>query len=161
MELLRSGDYEYLDRSAPGLSRDEVEEIYRRSFFSDVYLMSANAITENGELYNVDGNSNRVAALLYGPRRVIVIAGINKIVPDLPAAIARVKTIAAPKNCVRLSCDTPCFHTGECISLSRPDSLMADGCDSNDRVCCNYVVTTKQRKPGRIHVLLVNETLGF
>ena len=160
-ELLKSGDYNYLDRSAEGLTREQVEEIYRKSFFADTYLTSANAVTEKGELYNVDGNSIRVAAILYGPKSVIVVVGVNKIVPDIRAAVERVKKVAAPKNTVRLSCKTPCAATGECISLKQPDSVACDGCKSEGRVCCNYVVSAQQRKKDRIKVIIVGEELGY
>ncbi len=150
MDLLRSGRYQFLDRSKPGLTQDEIKEIYRKTFFADNYLLSANAITENGELYNVDANSNRVAAMLYGPDSVIVVAGYNKIVPNLEAAAERVKKIAAPVNAVRLQCETPCTKAGECLS-----------CHSEGRICCNYVVSAQQRHKNRIKVILVGEELGF
>ena len=160
-ELLSNGDYNYLDRSKAGPDREKVEEIYRRSFFADTYLTSSNAVTEKGELYNVDGNSNRVAAILFGPKSVIVVAGVNKIVPDIRAAVERVKKIAAPKNTVRLECKTPCASTGECISLRNNDSVACDGCKSEARICCNYVVSAQQRQKDRIKVILVGEELGF
>lgn len=159
--LVSNGDYNYLDRGAPGITREQKEEIYRKSFFADVYLTSANAITENGELYNVDGNSNRIAAIAYGPESVIVVAGCNKIVPDIRAAVNRVKTAAAPKNTVRLSCETPCAATGECISLKKEDSVACDGCRSEGRICCNYLVSAQQRKKDRIKVIIVGEELGY
>ena len=87
MDLLRSGDYEFLDRAA--VPKEQIGEIYRKAFSADYYLMSSNAITENGELYNVDGNGNRVAALIFGPAHVIVLAGANKLVPNLEAAVSR------------------------------------------------------------------------
>lgn len=157
-ELLRQPQYHLLDRHAPGLSRPEVEDIFRRSFSADVYVTSSNAITEKGELYNVDGNANRVAAIAYGPQSVIVVAGINKIVPDLPAAIRRVKTIAAPLNTRRLNCDTYCNKTGHCLHV---DGEMAEGCSSPDRICCHYLVSGYQRKPGRLKVILVGEACGY
>lgn len=160
-KIISNGDYNYLDRNAPGLTREQVEEIYLKSFTSDVYLTSANAITEKGELYNVDGNSNRVAAILYGPKSVIVIAGYNKIVPDINEAISRVKTIAAPQNTVRLNCETYCAKTGKCISLEKDNCLMSDGCRSEQRICCNYVVSSMQRKKDRIKVIIVGEELGY
>ena len=116
-DFLTSGYCKYLDRSAPELSREQVLEVYRASFSADVYLTSSNAVTEHGELYNVDGNSNRIAAIAFGPSKVIMVVGINKIVPNLDAAIRRVKTIAAPKNTKRLSCKTYCETTGVCLSL--------------------------------------------
>ena len=160
-EMLRRGPYRFLDRDRAGLSREQVEEIYRESFRADAYLCSANAVTERGELYNVDGNSNRVAAILYGPKSVIVVAGCNKIVPDLAAAVHRVKTQAAPKNCARLSCATFCREAGECVSLRQDSPEMPEGCRSEARICCNYVVSAYQRQQGRIKVILVGEPLGY
>lgn len=160
-EMLRRGPYRFLDRDRAGLSREQVEEIYRESFRADAYLSSVNAVTERGELYNVDGNSNRVAAILYGPKSVIVVAGCNKIVPDLAAAVHRVKTQAAPKNCARLSCATFCREAGECVSLRQDSPEMPEGCRSEARICCNYVVSAYQRQQGRIKVILVGEPLGY
>ena len=150
LDLMRSGKYNFLDRAVPGLTQEQIKEIYRKTFFADTYLTSSNAITENGELYNVDGNANRVAALTFGPDSVIVVAGYNKIVSDMDAAVERVKKIAAPMNTVRLHCDTPCVKTGECKE-----------CHCGDRICCTYVVTAQQREKDRIKVILVGEELGF
>ena len=102
IDAVKSGEYRYLDRNMQGLSEDEKNMRLGEIMTCDYFLSSSNAITENGELYNVDGTSNRVNALLYGPKNVIIVAGINKIVPDLEAAVRRVKEIAAPKNCKRL-----------------------------------------------------------
>ena len=160
MAELKSGKYSYMDRYALDLTPEESVDIMKRALTADCYFMSANAITENGELYNVDGNSNRVAALLYGTGSVIVVAGKNKIVKDMSEAILRVKTIAAPRNAKRLNCATPCAKTGRCISLDRGGD-MADGCSSPARVCCNFVVSAQQRHPSRIKVILVDEELGY
>lgn len=157
MDLLRSGRYHFLDRAQPNLSAKESKELLKQAFFADTYLLSTNAVTENGELYNVDGNSNRVAALLYGPDSVIVVAGYNKIVSDLDAAVDRVKKIAAPVNSARLHNETPCTKTGECMDCSS----MTGGCRCDARVCCNYVVCAQQRHKNRIKVILVGEELGF
>ncbi len=154
-------DITYLDRNAEGLTAEEVKEIYKKAFFADVYLMSTNALTLNGELYNVDGNSNRVAALLYGPESVIVVCGINKIVENLDEAVKRVKTIAAPKNTVRLHTGSYCENAGECMSLKNDGAFMCDGCSGVGRICCNFVVSAQQRHKDRIKVILVNETLGY
>ena len=108
IELLRAGQYRFLDRTAPGLSPEEVRRIHLDSFAADAYLTSVNAITESGELYYVDGNGNRAACVLFGPESVILVAGVNKIVPDLEAAARRVKETAAPANALRLSCETYC-----------------------------------------------------
>lgn len=150
IDCLRSGRYNFLDRYAPGLSNDEMQEIYRKSFFADTYITSTNAITEDGELYNVDGNGNRVAAMIYGPKSVIVVAGINKIVKDVDAAIERVRRIAAPANATRLSCKTPCTKVGVC-----------QDCRSDMRICCSYTVFRQQRQKDRIKCIIVGEVLGY
>ena len=158
-ELLSSPKYNYLDRSK--MTPEEVAELYIRSFSADVYISSSNAITEDGCLYNVDGNSNRIAAIAYGPKSVIIIAGYNKIVRDLNEAEVRVKTMAAPPNCVRLDCATYCKETGECVSLSKAGHQMSDGCNSESRICCNYLISAHQRHKGRIKVIIVGEELGY
>ncbi len=160
-ELLKSGRYNYLDRSKEGLTREQVQDIYRQSFCSDVYFTSANAITESGCLFNVDGNCNRVAAILYGPKSVVVIAGYNKIVKDLDEAFMRLRTVAAPKNTQRLDCATYCAKTGKCISLNQETSELGDGCKSSARICCGYVVSAFQRVKDRIKVIIVGEEMGY
>lgn len=160
-DLISSADYDFLDRSVPGLTREQVEEIYRKTFFADAFVTSTNALTENGELYNVDGNSNRVAAILYGPKSVIVVCGVNKLVKNIDEAINRVKTKAAPPNTVRLNIDTYCAKTGQCVSLNKENPEMCEGCHSDGRICCNYVVCAQQRHVNRIKVIIVNEELGY
>lgn len=160
IDLLKSGDYNYIDRFASGLTREQVLEIYRKAFISDVYLASSNAVTENGELYNVDGNSNRVAAIIYGPESVIIVAGYNKIVRNIDEAVKRVKTLAAPANAARLNMNTYCREKGECVSLAKGGDMCC-GCDSEDRICCSYTVLSKQRQKNRIKVIIVGEELGF
>ena len=149
IDLLGSGRYQYLDRSK-ATTGEEIGRLYRQAFSADWYLASANAITEAGEIYNVDGNSNRVAAITFGPANVLLVAGCNKIVKDLAAAKERVEAIAAPANTVRLSCATPCTVTGKC-----------EHCHSPARICCTTTIHSFQRIPGRIKVLLVGEPLGF
>lgn len=160
-ELLKSGDYNYLDRSAPGLTREQVQDIYRKAFSCDAYLTSTNAITENGMLFNTDGNCNRVAAIVFGPESVIVVAGYNKIVKDLDEAFLRLRTVASPKNTQRLNCATYCAKTGKCVSLNDPDAKLGDGCKSEQRICCSYVVSSFQRVKDRIKVIIVGEELGY
>ena len=160
-DIITSSDYNYLDRSREGITREEVEEVYRKTFCADAFFTSTNALTENGELYNVDGNSNRVAAILYGPKSVVVVAGVNKIVKDIDEAIYRVKTIAAPQNTVRLNLDTYCNKTGKCVSLQKDNPELCDGCHSAGRVCCNYVVSAQQRHVGRIKVIIIGEEYGY
>lgn len=158
LDLLRSGRYQFLDRYAAGLTPEQVGEVHRRCFFADAYVSSVNAVTESGELYNVDGNANRVAAITFGPRKVVLVVGINKLVPDLDAAVARVKTIAAPQNVRRLHCTTGCAESGVCVGAN---GGMADGCRSAGRICCTYTVHGQQREEGRIRVILVGEELGY
>ncbi|MCX7773988.1 MAG: lactate utilization protein [Clostridia bacterium] len=150
IDHLRSGRYTFFDRYAEGLSGDQIQEIFRKAFVADAFVTSTNAITENGELYNVDGMGNRVAAMVFGPKNVIVVAGINKIVKDVEAAVARVEQIAAPANATRIHCDTPCTKTGSCMH-----------CRSDNRICCSYTVFGQQRIKDRIKVILVGESLGY
>lgn len=150
--LMLSGKYTFLDREAM-----DPEEVYQKTFSADVFLTSANAITEEGQLYNVDGRGNRVAAMIYGPKKVIVVAGINKIVRNVDEAILRVKTTAAPPNAMRQNMGTPCQTLGTCVGCGGP---MASGCSTDTRMCCHYVVTGYQKTP-RIHVVLVGEELGY
>lgn len=156
-QLLKNGNYEYLDRTAVA----NPMEVYQKGYGADVFLTSANAITENGELYNVDGNSNRISAICFGPKKVIVLAGVNKIVASLDDAIYRVKTVAAPLNAKRLSCDTYCAKFGKCVSLEKKDATMTDGCGAEKRICRNYLISSAQRDPERITVILIKENLGY
>lgn len=133
-----------------GGSAEQMRDFFRSEFSSDTFLASTNAITEDGELYNVDGNGNRVAAMIYGPTQVIIVAGVNKIVKDLAEAKERVENIAAPLNTKRLGSATPCKDTGKC-----------GHCHSDQRICCSYVTLAQQRVPDRIKVIIVNEKLGF
>ena len=158
-DIIKSPDYIYLDRNS--VAPDKTAEIFRKSFSADVYLCSSNAITENGELYNVDGNSNRVAAIAYGPKSVIIIAGYNKIVRNIEEASNRVKKPAAPANTVRLQCDTYCSKSGECAAFTKESQDITSGCSSDERICCNFLISAKQRHKGRIKVILVAENLGF
>ena len=159
-ELLKSGSYEYIDRSKAA-SPEEAEALMREAYFADAYFGSANAVTEGGLLYNVDGNSNRVSAYLYGPKQVILICGYNKIVKDLDEATYRVKKFASPQNTKRLGCDTYCAQNGECLSIGSDASYMCDGCRGDGRICCNYVICAKQRHKDRVKVIIVGEKLGY
>ena len=158
-EFLGSGVFDYIDRSK--YEGDSVREAYIKAFGCDTYFTSSNAVTERGELYNVDGNSNRVACIVYGPKHVIMVVGKNKIVPDIDAAIKRVKELASPKNCVRLGIPSACSKLGKCVSLTKENPFMCDGCAADTRICCNYVVSAKQRHKDRIKVIIVNEELGY
>ena len=150
IEHLRCGRYEFLDRYKEGLTKEEVIEIYKKAFFADAYFVSSNAVTENGELYNVDGNGNRVAAMLYGPDKVIVICGVNKIVKDVDEAIKRNRECSAPINAKRLNKKTPCTKVGYCMD-----------CNSPERICNEYTLIKRQNNPERIHVIFLNENIGY
>ena len=142
-------DVKYLDRSHAN-NRDEVEEIMRKAFTSDSFFMSTNAITRDGILVNIDGNGNRVSALIFGPKKVYVICGTNKICGDYETAYARTKDLACPPNCIRLDMNTPCTKTGKCAN-----------CLSDDCICNQIVYTRNSRKPNRIKVLIVDGEWGF
>jgi L-lactate utilization protein LutB len=150
IELLRNGKYNFLDRYAEGLGAAGIKEVFRKSFFVDAYLVSSNAVTEEGQLYNIDGNGNRVAAMLYGPEKVIVIVGINKIVKNAQAAAERGKQVAAPANNIRLTTNNPCNKVGTCID-----------CKSPTRICNNYVLIGRQSIKDRIKVIIVGKELGY
>ena len=128
---------------------DEKRECFAKQTLADVFMMSTNAITLDGELVNIDGSGNRVACLAFGPNEVIVVAGMNKVVSNVEEGIARSRNFAAPPNTVRLGCDTPCAKIGQC------------GNCLNDTICCQIVVTRASRVPGRIKVILVGEELGY
>lgn len=147
IDHLRSGKYHFLDRYEQGV---DVHQVFRDTFSCDTFFTSSNAITENGELYNVDGTGNRVSAMIYGPKSVIVVAGYNKIVPDIEAAQQRVRYTAAPANATRLDRKTPCKTIGSCVN-----------CRSEERICSHYVIQAHQMIKGRIKVILVGEELGY
>ena len=139
----------FLDRDMA--AADDFLEVRRQALLSDVFLTSTNAITMDGELVNIDGMGNRVAAMCFGPNKVIVVAGTNKIAENEEAAISRIKTEACPPNCIRLGRVTPCAVTGKCADCLKPGSTI-----------CSYTVTTRFCTiPDRIHVILVNESVGF
>ena len=129
--LLSSGDYNYIDRGRKGITPEEARRAMVEAFGADVYLCSSNAVTEKGELYNVDGNSNRIAAIAFGPKSVIMVVGINKLVKDIPEAVQRVRSVAAPANCARLSCATPCAESGKCKTCKVVDQPSPCGGDDD------------------------------
>lgn len=146
--LYQAGTYTLYDRDkAP---QEEINHTLRMAFFSDFYLMSSNAITLDGELINIDGCGNRIAALTYGPKEVIMIVGMNKITKTIEAGIDRIKNIASPQNAIRLNRKTPCGLTGACNNCLSPDCM------------CMYThITRNSREADRIKVILVGETLGY
>ena len=148
--LLRSGKYNFLDRAKEGLNPDEVTDVMRNAFLADTYFASANAITEDGEIYCVDGRGNRISAMIFGPKSVILVVGKNKIVKDIKEAEERLRKIAAPMNTQRLNLTTPCAKTGKC-----------ENCKGDNRICCSYLVLRQQREKDRIKVIIVDENLGY
>jgi hypothetical protein len=149
---LRRMDIRLLDRYKEGVRKEDVDEMRRQGLSADVYICSSNAVSADGKLVNMDGTGNRVAAMIFGPKKVIVIAGMNKVVADLEAAIARVRNAAAPANAIRVGVDTPCSHTGFCQDPH---------CQPPHRICCQLVVTEASMTPGRVTVVLVGEALGY
>lgn len=150
IEYLRGGRYKFLDRYEEGLSRGDITKIYKQTFMADAYFVSTNAVTEKGELYNVDGTGNRVAAIMYGPDKVIVICGVNKIVSDLDGAIERNRKFSAPANAKRVGSKAPCTKTGYCMD-----------CKSMDKICNEFTLIKGQANKDRIHVIFLNEDLGY
>ena len=120
------------------------------AYDADVFLSSCNAMTDDGVLINIDGNANRVSAIAQGPRKVVFIVGMNKVCSDVDAAMKRARNVAAPANVQRFHLQTPCTKTGTCMN-----------CKSPDTICCQFLITRFSRHTGRIHVILVNENLGF
>lgn len=160
--IIDSPEYNLHKRSKPNVSLEEHLEIQRATVGCDFFFTSSNAITESGELVNVDGAGNRVSSICYGPKKVIVIAGVNKIVKDTEEGFLRIKKEAAPKNCIRLNMNTPCSKLGHCISLEKSENpKMTEGCRCDDRICDQYLVTGMQRDKNRITVIICGETLGY
>ena len=145
VQALQEGNYQYLDRS-----KMEPREGLLAAYDSDVFLSSANAMTSDGILVNIDGNSNRVSCIAQGPKKVIFIVGMNKVCDDLDSAMKRARNVAAPTNAQRFDVKTPCKETGKCFD-----------CKSPDTICCQFLITRYSRHTGRIHVILVNDNLGF
>lgn len=146
MPEIKSGKYNYIDRNAASDKRKAELEAYD----SDVFFGSVNAITEDGILINIDGNSNRISAYAYGPKKVVLIVGMNKVAKDIDSAIKRARNIAAPINAQRFNLDTPCSKTGSCLN-----------CKSPDTICCQFLITRASRHKDRIHIILVNDEIGF
>ena len=161
-DLINKPCYNFLNRNREGITELEQQEIFKSVIGIDYYFCSANAITEKGEILNVDGFANRISAIAFGPKKVIMVVGVNKIVENLNEAFLRVKRIAAPKNCVRLNINNPCAKLGHCVSLLNNDNPdFADGCKSPTRICCDYLVSSMQRIKNRIMVIICDEDLGY
>lgn len=150
IEYLRTRNVTFFDRYEEGLSVEGRKEVFRNSFFADFYFTSTNAITVEGHLYNIDHVGNRVAAMLFGPDKVFVIIGLNKIVDSEEEAMGRIRSIAAPANNVRLNRDTPCTKLGSCTE-----------CNAKDRICSQYTMIKRQSVKDRIEVLILPTELGY
>ncbi len=150
IDFLCNEKYIFLDKYKDGITKEEKRKIYEKNFSADTFLCSTNAITESGELYNIDGNGSRVAPMLYGPKQVILVAGINKIVKDIDEAEKRVRNYSAPIDAKRLNKNTPCTTLGYCID-----------CKSPNRICNDFVVIRGQFVKGRIKVIFVGKQLGY
>ncbi len=147
--MLKAGNYEVYDRDDVKTPEEKVA-IYRKAFECDYYLSGINAISESGIIVNIDGNGNRVAAITWGPKHVILVAGLNKVCPDTESAIRRAREVAAPLNMKRFNLNTPCAKTGLCQDCLSPDSI------------CNYFSILRQCHPAeRITVILVDGVLGY
>ena len=143
-------DLKIVDQYQKNLTPEQNIEIRRQELLVDLFFTGANAVTEDGQLVNLDGTGNRVAALAFGPKNVIVLAGRNKVMPDLESAMVRVKNFAAPANAIRLEKQTPCAKTAYCEDCSGPG-----------RICNTWTITEKSNPKGRIKVILINEDLGL
>ena len=161
-DIINSPEYDFRDRTKSGISDEERIEAFKSAIGCDFFFCSTNALTEKGELVNVDGNANRISSIAFGPKKVVMVVGINKIVKDIDEGLLRIKKIAAPKNAVRLNTGTPCQKLGHCIALEKSDCpAMTDGCKSPRRMCIEYLISGFQKEKGRITVILCGETLGY
>ena len=146
VDALKEGDYDFIDRD----DYEDKREAMLKAYDADFFLSSANAMTEDGVLVNIDGNANRVSAIAQGPKKVLFVVGMNKICSDLDSAMDRAQYISAPINAQRFGLETPCAKTGACAQ-----------CKSHDTICCQILITRYSKHDGRISVILVNDDLGF
>ncbi|MCR4738902.1 MAG: lactate utilization protein [Lachnospiraceae bacterium] len=146
VDALKAGDYDFIDRN----EYEDRRAAMLKAYDADVFLASANAMTEDGVLVNIDGNSNRVSAIAYGPKKVIFIVSMNKVCDDVDGAMKRARNVAAPINAQRFNLNTPCSKTGSCMDCKTPDTI-----------CCQFMITRYSKHKDRIHVILVGEPLGF
>lgn len=145
-QALKTGNYHFIDRD----EEQDKRKAMLAAYDADWFLASANAITQDGVLVNIDGNANRVSAIAQGPHHVLLIVGMNKVCADVDQAMKRARNVAAPMNAQRFDIHTPCKQTGTCLD-----------CKSPDTICCQFLITRYSKHPGRIHVILVNDDLGF
>lgn len=146
VEAVKRGNYNFIDRETYADRREATLATYD----ADVFLSSVNAMTDDGVLVNIDGYANRVSAIANGPRKVVMIVGMNKVCSDADSAMKRARNVAAPANAQRFGLNTPCSKTGACAD-----------CKSPDTICCQFLITRYSRHAGRINVILVNDSLGM
>ncbi len=146
VDAIKNGNYNFIDRD----TTEDKRAAMLATYDADVFLASVNAMTQDGVLVNIDGNSNRVSAIAQGPKKVVFIVGMNKVCGDVDGALKRARNVAAPVNAQRFGLSTPCAKTGACMD-----------CKSPDTICCQFLITRFSRHKDRIHVILVNEELGF
>ena len=150
IDLIRNSDVTFYDRYEEGLTPAQIQDVFRKGFFSDIYFTSTNALTTDGYLYNIDYTGNRVASMIFGPKEVYVIAGKNKVFDSEASAIEHVKNVACPANCARYNRNTPCVKLGKCME-----------CASDEKLCSAYVKMGFQKEVNRIKVIVLNEEHGF
>lgn len=149
VDAVKSGNYNFIERENAS-TEEEKRKATLEGYDADYFLSSANAMTEDGVIVNIDGNSNRVSMIAHGPKHVLFIVGMNKICDDIDGAMKRARNVAAPINAQRFGLSTPCTNTGSCMN-----------CKSPDTICCQFLITRFSRHKDRIHVILVNDNLGF
>ena len=145
-DALKKGKYNFIDRD----EWEDKRKAMLAAYDADVFLASANAMSDDGVIINIDGNANRVSAIAQGPKKVVFIVGMNKVCADVDSAMKRARNVAAPINTQRFGLSTPCTKTGSCMN-----------CKSPDTICCQILITRFSRHKDRIHVILVNDNLGF
>ena len=149
VDAIKNGKYHFIEREGAS-TEEEKRKATLEGYDADYFLASANAMTEDGVIVNIDGNSNRVSMIAHGPKHVLFIVGMNKICDDVDGAMKRARNVAAPINAQRFDLNTPCAKTGSCMN-----------CKSPDTICCQFLITRYSRHTDRIHVILVNDNLGF
>ena len=149
VDAIKNGKYHFIEREGAS-TEEEKRKATLEGYDADYFLASANAMTEDGVIVNIDGNSNRVSMIAHGPKHVLFIVGMNKICDDVDGAMKRARNVAAPINAQRFGLNTPCAKTGSCMN-----------CKSPDTICCQFLITRYSRHTDRIHVILVNDNLGF
>ena len=149
VEAVKKGNYNFIDRDE-AKPPEEKRAVMLKGYDADFFLASVNAMTDDGVLVNIDGNSNRVSMIAQGPKKVLFIVGMNKVCDDIDGAMKRARNVAAPINAQRFGLSTPCLKSGTCFN-----------CKSPDTICCQFLITRFSRHEGRIHVILVNDNLGF